>query len=37
MEDTLMMIEYDHICIVGKFYMTMRLHRIKMRVKYFEM
>jgi len=32
-----MMIECDHICIVGKLCMTMRLHRIKMRVKYFEM
>ena len=37
MYGTLMMIEYDRICIVGKLYITMRLHRIKMRVKYLEM
>jgi hypothetical protein len=37
MEGTLLMIECDHIFFVGKLYMTMRLHRVKMRVKYFEM
>jgi hypothetical protein len=37
MEGTLMMIECDHICIVGKLYMTIRLHTIRMHVKYFEM
>lgn len=36
MEGTLTMIECVHICTVGKLCMSMRLHRIKIHVKYFE-